>query len=58
MKIDLKFIGLIILVLGLVLVIGTDYSIRQMVAVGMMVLGLILLLLQRVWNRNKVRKKK
>jgi hypothetical protein len=53
MKIGLQLIGLIILVLGLVLVIGTDYGIRQMVAVGMIVLGAILIILKRFWNRNK-----
>ena len=53
MKIDLQLIGFIILVLGLVLVIGTDYSIRQILALGMMAFGAILI----VYGKFKPKKK-
>jgi hypothetical protein len=56
MKIDLQLVGLIIFFLGLVLVIGTDYSTRQILALSMMAFGAILIVSQRFWNR--VRRKK
>jgi len=52
MKIDLQLIGLILFVLGLVLVIGTDYSIRQILALGMMVLGIILVVSIRLKKKK------
>ena len=52
-KIDLQLIGLIILFFGLVLVIGTDYSIRQILALSIMGFGVILI----VYGRFKARKK-
>ena len=58
MKIDLQLIGFIILILGFVLVIGTDYSIRQILALGMILLGSILIVSQRFWNRARRKKKK
>ena len=54
MKIDLQLIGFIILVLGLVLVIGTDYSIRQILALGMIVLGSILVVSKRLIPAKRI----
>ncbi len=53
MKIDFQLVGLIIFFLGLVLVIGTDYSIRQILALSMMAFGIILI----IYGKFKTKKK-
>ncbi|NIM47004.1 MAG: hypothetical protein GTN40_02485 [Candidatus Aenigmarchaeota archaeon] len=53
MKIDLQLIGLIILFFGLVLVIGTDYSIRQILALSMMAFGAILIFCGKFKSKKK-----